>query len=117
MKTINVLGTEYTVKFQTEKDNPKLKGNDGLFELYTQEIILDLSNKNEPTAYANVEAYYDKVFRHELFHAIFAEAGLMDYCNDEILINALATLYPKIQKIMEKAKVFDFLEGEKDDRR
>lgn len=110
MKTINVLGADYEVCFQTEKDNPKLKGNDGLCEIYTKKIVLDTSNENDPDGYDNIQEYYNRVFRHELFHAIFAEAGFRDYLVDETLVDALAMLYPKIKEIMEKAIVSEFEE-------
>lgn len=109
MNTINILGTEYQVLFQTEKQNPKLKDNNGLCEIFDQKIILDISQKNDPDVFDNVEAFYNKVLRHELFHAILAEAGLWDYCHDETLVDALAMLYPKIKAIMDKANVFDFI--------
>lgn len=110
MKNINVLGTDYEVCFQTERDNPKLKDNDGLCEIYTKKIILDMSAKDDPDAYDNIDEYYNHVLRHELFHAIFAEAGLTSYCVDEKLVEMLASLYPKIKEIMEKAIVSEFEE-------
>lgn len=112
MSKINVLGTDYDVLVKSEKENPKLKEANGLCEVYAQKIyIIDQNDRKDNATYENVDEYYHKVLRHELFHAIFAEAGLTDYLEDETLVEALAVLYPKIQKIMEQAESFDFIQG------
>lgn len=104
LPTIDILGVEYSVFVETEKENPKLIGNDGLCELYSKSIILDTSSKSDKEAFDNIEEYYHKVLRHECFHAIFAECGLDKYCRDEVLVDMLAFLYPRIEKIMKDAK-------------
>lgn len=98
---VDVLGTEYEIYIQGEKENPKLEGNDGICEWYTKSILIDTDSKNECDTFDNIDAYYHKVLRHEAFHALFHEAGLSDYAKDEKLVDALAILYPKMQKIME----------------
>ena len=100
--SFNILGVPYKVKVQTEIENPKLRGADGLCEFYSKEIILDTSPRNNEQAFNNIEEYYHKVLRHEAFHAILHEAGLDCYAEDEKLVDALAVLYPRITPVMEK---------------
>ena len=109
MSKISVLGTDYEILIQNEKENPKLKNANGLCEIFAQKVIIENpKERNDECAYENVNAYWHKVLRHEFFHAIFAEAGLTDYLEDETLVDVLAVLYPKIKKIMEQADDFDF---------
>lgn len=104
MKTtsLNIFGVPYKVKVQTEIENLKLRGADGLCEFYSKEIILDTTQRNHEQALNNIEEYYHKVLRHEAFHAMFHEAGLDCYAEDEKLVDALAILYPRIAPVMEK---------------
>lgn len=104
LSDIDILGVNYSVRVQDAKENPKLDGADGLCEIYAKQLILDNSGKQDKNAYANIGEYYQQTLRHEVFHAIFAECGATDYCRDEKLIDMLAVLYPKIEKIMQKAK-------------
>lgn len=99
---IDILGTIYTVERQSWKDNSKLIENDGLCETYSKRLII---NQPQEGAYdlENIDDYFDKVLRHEIFHAIFHEIGLDKYSQDETLVDALSILYPKIEKIMKNA--------------
>jgi len=103
---INILGTEYEIKKLSESDYPKLKISDanGLAELYSKELIID-KNMNPQTGkeYANFEGYENKVVRHEIIHAFFHESGLVDYCQDEDLVNWLALQAPKMIKAFQEA--------------
>lgn len=103
LPSIDILGVKYSVSVETEKENPKLKDSDGLCEIYSKQIILDTSNKDDAMAYAKIDEYYKRVLRHEVFHAIFAECGNDKYCCDEELVDLLAFLYPRIEKIMQEA--------------
>ena len=100
---INIFGTWYDLYNQTENDNPKMVGKDGMCESYAKQLIIDTSVKNDKDAFANVDDYFHFILRHEAFHAIFHEIGHgEDYCRDEVLVNILAHLYPKIRQIMDK---------------
>lgn len=104
---IDILGAKYSVSSETEEDNPKLVGNSGLCENYSKRIIIDTSDRDEPTTVENYDGYCHRVLRHEGFHAIFHEAGLSKYNDDEDLVEALAVLYPKIKVIMDKLDSLD----------
>lgn len=99
---IDVLGTTYRIKFQTAEENPKLKENDGLAELYSKEIILNQIRSDEDT-FDNLEEYANKTLRHELIHAFLFESGLWNYSKDEILVDMLAIQMPKMIKAMSHA--------------
>lgn len=104
---VNILGEEYEIVTTTEEDFPKLKSMNasGLAEVYNKKLII--SDKNtlaDETTYDNLQAYADKVIRHEIIHAFFHEAGLVDYCNNEQLVDWLALQIPKMKKVMEEAK-------------
>ena len=103
MKTVDVLGTNYLVMSQNKTQNPKLRDADGLCELYTKQIILDNSwdERTDEHNFDNMESYYHKVLRHEALHALFYEAGLSKYTNDEDLIDAIAILYPKMRDLLD----------------
>ena len=51
----------------------------------------------------NPDGAIRKTVRHELFHAIFHEAGLDCYAEDEVLVDALAILFPKIEQLIKEA--------------
>lgn len=100
---INILGVNYKITLQTESENPKLEDNDGLCEIYAKQIILDTSCRNQKNNFDNMDDYYQRLIRHEIFHAIFAEIGNIEWCNDETLVDSLAMLYPRIEEIMKNA--------------
>lgn len=107
---LNVLGTVYEIKFQTQEENPKLTDDiNGLAELYSKELFVKTGYENNPDCYNNIEAYREKVLIHECMHAIFHESGLSKYTEDEDLVEFLAQQYGKIISIVERAK---FLHGE-----
>ena len=105
--TINVLGTEYTILTATGEENPKMKDAAGLCEAYAKKIYIDTSHASYEEVVENFEGFCQRVLRHEAFHAIFHEAGLSKYYEDETLVEALAILYPRIEKIMNKIAEID----------
>ena len=104
---INILGTDYDIRHVSEKDYPKLKTFEanGLAELYSKELIINSDmDDGSGRSYAKFEEYEKKVLRHEIIHAFFHEAGLTDYCEDEILVDWLAFQIPKMVKVFQDAK-------------
>lgn len=99
---INILGERYEVVIETEDVNPKLKDADGICEVYSKKLILDLSYTKDPDCFDNITEYVHKVLRHEAFHAFFAEMGIKGWFQDEELVDMLAMQYPKIRKIMDE---------------
>lgn len=101
MKYINILGTQYEVIKQTEKENPKLKDANGLCEPYTRQIIY---SEQEPglDVFDNIDAFNKKTLRHEIVHAFFVESGLTEYTEDEVLVEWIAVQFPKISQVMKE---------------
>lgn len=114
--TINILGVEYEVLVQDEKENPKIKDCDGICEWVVKQIIIDTSYKNDPENLDGINSYIHKVLRHEAFHALFAEMGINKWMSDEDLVDMLAMQYPKIRRIMDEldGMSIEELEGKDD---
>ena len=97
---ISILGTDYEI-IECDETQMQDKDNDGECDRYTKTIRINSDAFVGENLTRNIKGAINKVIRHELFHAIFHEAGLDCYAEDEILVDALAILYPKIKKIME----------------
>lgn len=102
---LNIMGTEYDVIQRTDKENPKLYDANGLTELYSKQIIIRTGYEADLCSFDNIMGFKEKVFRHEVFHALFHECGLDNYSNDETLVDFLALQYPKIQAIMNAGDI------------
>jgi hypothetical protein len=50
------------------------------------------------------ETFKAKVLRHEITHAFLHESGMQDYCDDEVLVDWLGIMIPKIVSAMKEAK-------------
>ena len=100
----NVLGQDYEILYQTEEENKKLKNANGLCECYSKQLVLNKIEENEET-YENLQAYRNKVLRHEVVHAYFHEMGMMEYCSDETLVDLLALQIPKMIKTFEELDI------------
>jgi len=103
MKKINILGTEYEVEIN-DKECMDMNA-DGLCKFYDKKIILrNPENMLEPDCSIEIkQSRSQEVKRHEIIHAFFAEAGLMDYSDNEQLVNWIAIQFPKLQKAFEDA--------------
>ena len=105
----NILGTEYTIISQTEDENPKLDGADGLAELYSKKLIIDFTQADPKQAFENLDEYMKVVLRHEMIHAIFHESGLEKYVRDETLVQFIAMQYEKMEKLLNSKNVEDII--------
>lgn len=89
-KQINILGQNYTIKFENTRTEPILKKADGECRWYSKEIVID--DELEPIEHK----YY--VIKHEIIHAFLAESGLKRYKEDEDIVDWIAWNIGKIQK-------------------
>lgn len=105
MKTVNILGTKYSFKYD-DLNNPKLDVNDGVCELYEKEIIVRAPEYM--CAYSEKARQYrtDHVIRHELIHAVAQECGV-PHGNDEDLVDWIAHIIPIINKAFDELKKGD----------
>ena len=53
---------------------------------------------------------WNETLRHELIHAFFFEAGLVEYCSDETLVYFIAQQFPKLHKIFYRCRMCDVIE-------
>lgn len=94
---VNILGTEYDYEITTEKKDGSLYGKGGYCDHYTKKIVIeDEYSTNNPDSIKDFDAFKQKVKRHETIHAYFAESGLNNYFEDEVLIDWIAWQFPKL---------------------
>lgn len=100
---VHILGTDYTIHVVSANDERmNYQEANGTCEVYSKELyVKDFTAENDPKQYKCIDEYCKKVLRHEIVHAVFFEAGLSKYFEDEELTDTLAHLAPKMTKIME----------------
>jgi hypothetical protein len=89
--SVNILGEKYTIKINPEDFS---KRKDGNIDYVTKEISLRTDEQPE---------FEDIFLRHEIVHGFFMGSGLMDYCDDEILVSWIAIQLPKIVAACQEA--------------
>lgn len=102
---VDILGTTYLIRTDTEKNNPKLIGTSGYTELYIKEIVIEPATEGANVRYNSlISESNDKVLRHELVHAFLYESGLLAYSSDEKIVDWIAVQLPKMVKAMTETK-------------
>lgn len=86
--TIYVLGTMYEISYVGEIKG----GHSGRTDFVNKKIEI----LNDPSQ------DLESITRHEIMHAFFYESGLLEYSNDELLVDFLAIQYKKIKELMDK---------------
>ena len=76
---INILGSEWTIKEQSETENELLKNCDGYCDWTTKEIVIEREING---TLSDMQQYIKKVTRHEIIHAFLCESGLQE-CSGE----------------------------------
>ena len=109
VKTVNILGTEYTIEHRKEADDPKLAdGIDGYCDTSVKLLVICDFEQDEQSK-EDLQAYGLKVLRHEIIHAFMYESGLdvNTYCfqcgwaTNEEMIDWFAIQASKIFKAFE----------------
>ena len=78
-RKINILGSEWTIKEQSETENEFLKNCDGYCDWTTKEIVIEREING---TLSDMQQYIKKVTRHEIIHAFLCESGLQE-CSGE----------------------------------
>lgn len=108
---VNILGSEWNVKFGSEKEYPNLTNVDGYTDLSTREIVVDdmEASQGQIGAKADLESYQKQVVRHEIIHAFLLESGLDSNSNsadswavNEEMVDWFAIQSPKIFKVFNE---------------
>lgn len=100
---INILGAEYTISEQSEKDNVLLKDCDGFCDWTSKEIVIERDMLGD---LSSMEAYKRKVIRHEIVHAFLLESGLAacsKWACDEEMVDWVARQGLSIIKAWDEA--------------
>ena len=104
---VNILGSEWNVKFGNEKEYPNLTNVDGYTDLSIREIVVDdmEASQGQIGAKVDLESYQKQVVRHEIIHAFLLESGLDSNSNsadswavNEEMVDWFAIQSPKIFK-------------------
>lgn len=108
-KTVNVLGTDYSVILANEREEPRLCNMDGFCDDSAKEIYVDDMSKasKSPDSKKDLKAYRNKVMRHELTHAMLSESGLQSesaWAMNEEIVDWIAIQGPKLLKLWESTK-------------
>lgn len=114
--TLDILGRTYTIKtLKREEHEDFLKGSCGQTDLEDATIYLenfvDETHEEDGVALTdNLDKVLNDTFRHEIVHAFFYESGLSneaDFAQNEMLIDWIALQFPKMLKVMMRAKAFE----------
>lgn len=110
---VNILGTNYTIKFVPKANDKELKVCDGYTDFYTKVIVVNNQEdwiKEEP--HRSHDVYINKVIRHEIIHAFLYESGLAHNTNDydswamnEEMVDWLAIQMPKMFDVFKKLDI------------
>ena len=101
MKTVNILGTEYSIEVDDNLDKTQI---DGLCKVYDKQITVRNVDSMlcDDDSTDTKKKRYNEVLRHEIIHAFFNESGLDDYSSNEQLVNWIAIQFPKLAQAFKE---------------
>lgn len=102
---INVLGTYYEIFFVSE-NSMEDRDNIGECDRYSKAIRINEDYFKQDNVKIGAKR---KTVRHEIIHAFLHEAGLDCYAEDEILVDALAILMPKMAMCFKEVEQYDLM--------
>lgn len=104
--TVNILGTEYTIRFIPEEEDDILKDYDGYCDETVKEVVVKKYKRGEPGSKKNLELQEQKNHRHEIVHAFLFESGLAEnsgWAQNEEMVDWIAKQGPKLIKAWQEA--------------
>lgn len=111
IKEINVLGEKYSLIIADEKDEPRLKGCDGLCDDSSKKCVVKDYAAEAPSLMDkdNLALMQQKVIRHEIVHAFLAESGLSgeSWGENEEIVDWIAAQGLKLYKAWQEAGAID----------
>ena len=108
---VNVLGSEWSVVFGTEKEYPSLSEMDGYADFSIHQIVIDTMEKTDGQIgfKRDMTAYKKQVIRHEIIHAFLYESGLEacstssdNWAVNEEMVDWFAIQSPKIFEVFSE---------------
>ena len=107
MNEVDILGTTYTIREETLKD----EDIDGFCDYLNHVICIRRDNYNNV---GNFKKLQNQSLRHEIVHAFLAESGLQanfehaqSFGHEETMIDWIAIQFPKIAKVYEKLGILE----------
>lgn len=117
-KTVNILGTEYTIEKKAYKDEPAFEKRsiDGYCDSYTNKIVycdLDTFEKWDDEPEETKRICEKEILRHEITHAFLDQSGLKESSNgvqnawarNEEMVDWFALQSPKIFKVFQELDI------------
>lgn len=111
---VNILGSEWSVVFGTEKEYQNLSEMDGYADFSTHQIVIDTMEKADGQigSKGDMTAYKKQVIRHEIIHAFLYESGLEacsttsdNWALNEEMVDWFAIQSPKIFKVFNELEL------------
>lgn len=111
---VDILGSEWSVKFGNKKEHPNLTSVDGYTDSSTRKIVVDdmEASQGQIGVKADLKSYQKQVVRHEIIHAFLLESGLDSNSNsadswaiNEEMVDWFAIQSPKIFKVFNELKL------------
>ena len=109
MKTVNVLGRDYTIDFRTQSEDAKLKECGGYCDYSCGEIIIEKVQDDVMTMRA-LDKIARQNIRHELIHAFAYESGLAvnsPWAFNEEMTDWVAIQFPKMLAVFTAAEAMN----------
>ena len=104
--TVNVLGTEYSIRFVPEEQADWLKEVDGYCDDTAKEIVVKKYKRGESLSKKNLDLQEQKNHRHEIIHAFLFESGLAEnseWAQNEEMVDWFAIQAPRLIEAWKKA--------------
>ena len=100
---VNILGAEYKIIKSDMVQHPKLERASGYCDFNVHTIVVDTFPNPDQDATEDMEAYKNKVLRHELTHAFLCESGLStnSWADNEEIVDWIAIQAPKIFQVFK----------------
>lgn len=96
---VDVLGTKYTLVFEQDKNNEKLKHSPGYIDTSVKKIVVQDNFEANSDNIEDLESFQERVLCHEIIHAFLHESGLDANCTwafNEEVVDWFALQLPKI---------------------
>lgn len=107
-KTINILGSNYTLTVSSKAEEPRLESCDGLCDETVKELLVDnyAEDAGDQTCKKNLAVQIRKNKRHEIIHAFLFESGLAEnssWAQNEEMVDFFAIQFPKLLEAFKAA--------------
>lgn len=98
---IDILGTPYEIIYRGQEADQKLEDADGYCDFYAHKIVVRDGIEGDGNTTEQIDAYQEKVLRHEIVHAALYESGLAHetWAVNEEIVDWIAIQAPKLFEV------------------